>query len=74
MNTTKADVTVLMMQIRNMIADEELKSMKEINDVCRSKMLELEMWEYEWLHGESLSYYIIHCEARGKVPVSGYRD
>ena len=74
MKTTKADVTVLMTLIRNMIAEEKLKSMKEINDVCRSKMLELEVWEYEWLHGECLSYYIIHCEARGKVPVSGYRD
>lgn len=74
MTTTKADVTVLMTLIRNMIADEELKSMKDINDVCRSKMFELEMWEYEWLHGEMLSYYIIHCENRGKVPVSGYKD
>lgn len=74
MNTTKADVTVLMSLIRNMISEEKLTSMKEINDVCRSKMFELEMWEYEWLHGESLSYYIIHCEARNKVPVSGYRD
>ena len=74
MNTTKADVTVLMQLIRDMIADEKLTSMKEINDVCRSKMLDLEMWEYEWLHGEMLSYYIIHCENRGTVPVSGYRD
>lgn len=74
MNTTKADVTVLMTLIRDMIYNDELKTMKEINDVCRSKMFELEVWEYEWLHGEALSYYIIHCEARGKVPVSGYSD
>lgn len=74
MNTTKADVIVLMSLIRHMIENEELKSMKEINDVCRSKMFELEIWEYEWLHGEMISCYLICCEARGKVPVSGYRD
>jgi len=74
MNTTKADVIVLMKLIRDMIVDEKLTTMKEINDVCRSKMFELEVWEYEWLHGDALSSYIIHCEARGKVPVSGYRD
>lgn len=74
MNTTKADVTVLMSLIRNMISEEKVTSMKEINDLCRAKIFELEMWEYEWLHGEMVSYYLIHCEARNKVPVSGYKD
>lgn len=60
--------------IRDMIFMGRLATMRDINMECRKYHEGLKLWEQEWLHGEMLSYYIIHCEQLGKVPVSGYRD
>lgn len=66
------DVESIMRNIKDKIRVGTLDTMKEINDVCYNNSFGLDLWEVEWMRGQMLAVYLIQCELKGKVPVSGY--